>query len=450
MSSSKNTPLLLLAMSLTGAAFLLVLLLRDSTPPKGTPEQALTQAPAALLGPQSTEAPAEAPAKTPASANSSAPDSAESDLQAELQTELELRVVDGTGREMTGFSLVLDGPAGEQQERSTAGLIRGLTAGTWKVRGAAPDLLPGFGEVHLELGQRRRLVIQLLGTLRVDGHLFDNQGQALTRTEVWLLGPGESHPSTPGIAKARLGTLTGAGGSFHLRPAKPGQYRISVGPPGAPRWAELRGQALEPGGASKVHVVIPSKGRLKLRMAPAPAGQPVDLLNIKVEVLSMTLAEGTNAAGRSRGTRGGDRQARQQARRESKGTPPREDTGKGQKRRNRGQPANPDLSKGAAPADQPAPKTPRESFVRWQVVVLTDGEERSVDLAPPERELRLVLSRRGGRFECSPGFFLLPGITTRVTLPWPAAGATEGLLGIQIERIPTPEGKSEVGCTWSE
>lgn len=453
MSSSKNTPLLLMGMALTGAAFLVVFLLRNGSTPKGSSKQeALTQATSAELGSESANAPAGAPDQAAKNAGPSTQGGPGAALQAELQTELELRVVDGTGRDMNGFSLVLDGPSGEQLERTNAGLIRGLEPGSWKVRGEAPDLLPGFGEVELVLGKRRRLVIQLLGSLRIDGLLLDNQGQAQARTEVWLLGPGESHPPSPALAKSRLGTLTGAGGGFHFRPTKPGQYRISIGPPGAPRWAELRPQPLEPGGATKVRVVIPSKGLLMLRMAPAPAGQPVDLLNIKVEVLSMALTKAATAAGPTRGGGEGDREARQQARRESKGKPPREDTRKGKKKRAGERIANPDPNpaKESAPSEQPEPKTQPESFVRWQVVVLSEGEELNVDAAPPERELRLVLSRRRGRFECSPGFFLVPGVTTRVTLPWPAAGATDGLLGIQIDRIPAPVGKSEVGCTWTK
>ncbi|MFT7677231.1 MAG: hypothetical protein ACI8QC_001209 [Planctomycetota bacterium] len=449
MSSSKNTPLLLLALVLASAAMLTVYMLRPGSNAEHTPDQSLTQA--LLVG--ADGGPAEGPEVGPAKAANEGSENTQGldqdGLQAELESEFELLVMDGSGRELTEFSLTLDGPGGEHIERTSAGLIRGLAAGAWKVRGDAVNLLPGFGEVELVLGKRRRLVLQLLDTLRIEGTLVDNHGQPLPRVQVWLLGPGQSHPTSLALAKARLGTITGVNGRFELRPTEPEKYSISVGPPGAPRWTQRRGQELEPGGPTKVRVVIPSVGGLQLRMAKAPAGQAVDLLSIKVEVVSEIPVGSGSATANQRGKGEGNRDARQDARRETRGKPPREDGDKRQGNR-------PDNRQGTRQGnsrlseDAPVGKSDGERFRRWEVVTLTEGDEKLAKSAPPQRELRLFLTRRGGRFECSPGFLLTSGILTRVTVPWPPVGATEGILGLVIERIPGPEGDSAIGCTWTQ
>lgn len=410
---SHTLPLLLVALVLAGALVVVGGGLLETSPlDVGSGEGWEASQPA----PTDARVPGAPGSLDAAAGPTSAPDPAAPGAAQEAPSaELELVVVDGDGRKFETVKITLVTPAGEQIERTEPGLLMDLEPGVWTVVARSQSLLPAQVAIELTNGRRRRVVLELLNYMRISGRLLNDHGEPLVREPIFLLASGEPHPPSNSTALARTSGTTATRGEFHMRVPGPGAYRFSVGPPGTARWQQPEAFQLGLTGPRYAEIIIPSEGRLVVRMAQGSGAEPAAHLDLQIEAKqsgSVVAAASIDPALLALGY--GEEQT-----------------------------AAPTRPVGLASRGSSG-----NAFIRWQTVPLRGAGETPVEHSPTDRELRLALTYRGQRHESDRTFQLAPGATNRITILWPTEGAESKPLKFAFEHLPPPAHLPKVGCTW--
>jgi hypothetical protein len=132
-------------------------------------------------------------------------------------------------------------------------------------------------EVSLAPGEKRRIPVYLGDQIRLEGQIVDTAGELVLREQVFFLPRGVNHPERSQMEregtnprdpmKATNGAVTAEvmpNGRFRARLPKAGEYRVSVGQPGAARWTQPKPFEFTYGGPDRAEVTVPSHARLEL------------------------------------------------------------------------------------------------------------------------------------------------------------------------------------------
>jgi len=144
----------------------------------------------------------------------------------------------------------------------------GLQPGTWTLTVEAADLPTWRQDVVVAGGgQPTRTVVKLTNETRVVGVVLDQRGDPAGGVQVWLLGPGASHPTEAARSKGLANATSSADGRFQIQAADAGTYRLSVGRAGQPARYEGGPIDLQRGRDVRVRVVVPARARLTVEAA---------------------------------------------------------------------------------------------------------------------------------------------------------------------------------------
>ncbi|MEM6571017.1 MAG: carboxypeptidase-like regulatory domain-containing protein [Planctomycetota bacterium] len=174
-------------------------------------------------------------------------------------------------------------------ERTATGRTKweSIPSGTWELVVEAEGEPVWRREAVLGPGEVKRIAVRLGNQIKVRGTVVDTNGAAITRVPVFFLPKGVTHPQSKDMRrdpnaprepmKSSNGAITAtleAGGRFQATLPDAGEWRVSVGRPGDPRWTQPKGSELTHGGPDQAMVTVPASASLRVRFTGPEAEHP--------------------------------------------------------------------------------------------------------------------------------------------------------------------------------
>lgn len=354
----------------------------------------------------------------------------------DLETRVE-RVPEGRTAPARLTVRVVDEEGGALEE---ARIVASAGKRTWEGRGRETfvDLLPGATTLRvdhegyptwertLELdgGEHRRQIVQLRHDIVLRGRVLDRFGAPQPGLPVWLLRPGQAHPTSAAVARSLISAMADPHGRVHVTVPEAGRWRVTVGRVSKP---EVEGEAreLRHGGPDHFEGVVPGATRLEVRIRYP--GEP--------EPLTAVVLQRREEQQRSAGER------------REEGDLLGEWLGRG-----RGTELIDEEEEEAGDGTAPERVDVPEWIDRQSRRVPNDGNVVFPHL-PAGRELRLAVVRGGERYESASSQTLLPDqrVVAHVDVPAPGTASEEGPplpLPIRWTREPLPPDERPAGIHW--
>jgi hypothetical protein len=181
---------------------------------------------------------------------------------------LELKVIDTDGQRLDA-TVQLTGEAGTIDVVGSQ-TWKDFPPGTWTINVSSEGLLPHRETFEVPADETTRLTIRLSEVLRIEGRLVDRFGGPWEATPIWFLRTKRSHPVDRQAARKLIATSSSANGSFSMELRRNGEYRLSVGQPGK-ALATMDGlMELIAGGPTEVEIVMTGGTRLKIELEAPP------------------------------------------------------------------------------------------------------------------------------------------------------------------------------------
>lgn len=390
-------------------------------------------------------------------------------------TSLAVVVTDPDGRPVPQATVVLRSADGGELTGTGSPSWEEFPPGEWILIVRTEEHLNHRETIAVTAGVANRFAVRLAESFIVRGRVIDRFGKAHGRSRtVWFLREGEVHPADEKAGRKLLGASLSSLGSFVVELRHTGQFRLSVGPPGASMMAMVESVRLHPGGPNRVEIVVPGGTHLTVEVDNLPSewsradGRP------KIAILA---APGSRSAdGGRRRDAGGDRRREGRGAVAVQGPTPmgggralgpgsgqgaRQGSGPGKKGQ-RGQPPGQDPLSGdgvsgeGTPGETPSATPPRE----WRAISThLLNLERAVQIPslPEGVELRMSLIRRRDRYESTQTFVLQANRRSvlRFSLP-PTRTKPEikaqpvGEVGFFLDVLPSSADGLQTGFHWEE
>lgn len=381
--------------------------------------------------------------------------------------ELVLQVINDQGASIPA-ELFLTSSEGQEVQAQGSTTWSQFPIGDWKLRARMEGLISyqkGFSVIPDEV---TRITVQLLPSLEVRGKVVDRFGQSVGKANVWFMRRIQVHPADNTTAKKVQNVTTDTRGMFRAELDKKGEIRVSVGKPGK-KVIESEPIFFNSAGPREITIVIAGTGRLEVQIQTPPPALAEGKANLLVTVLAEKNERGEGP--RKRRTPGAKRKANKEGadqgsglERELRGArgsgeatggnAPKEKAGGGaggQKGTGRSSPApavgsNPDQ-------DQDQGAGADSDWTPIEEAYLPPEGSLSFKALPPDRDLVLMVTRRGDRFQSRP-FRLGVDRASLVRFLTPTkrsdderAAETYGELEVQVQERPLPVTAPQVGFT---
>jgi hypothetical protein len=198
------------------------------------------------------------------------PQRAQPDTPSDAPATLEVLVFAENGTRVDAARLTLTPQAGgAQREALGSTTFEGVAPGAWRVEVRAAGLWPYDATIQVAPGAEQREIVQLFDHLRVTGTVRTRFGTPLGRQPVWFLRPGEEHPADDAAGAKLVRGRADAEGAFAAELPAPGDWRVSVGLPGAPMLVSSS-TSLRPGGPVAAEVTVGGVTLLEVRALDLP------------------------------------------------------------------------------------------------------------------------------------------------------------------------------------
>ena len=239
------------------------------------------------------ETPVEEVESGPAPAPAADPAPAPSALLADVEKDRKFDAVTGEGPAVSWEVIVLNDVGqplpdativarrkGDERTGTGREKWEAVPAGPWMLTVELEGLPTWEREVVVESKRRVRTVARLGNEIKVQGSVADAYGEPLQGLPVYFLPPGARHPGARDLvrdpnnprlpAQPRNGAISAellAGGRIKAVLPEAGEWRVSVGRPGEPRWVQEKGTVLTHGGPDRLRVTVPALGRVRFEFA---------------------------------------------------------------------------------------------------------------------------------------------------------------------------------------